>query len=330
MKHDVYITRQIPQAGLDLLLQAGVALEINPEDRVLSRGELMEKIKNRDGLLCLLTDTLDKEAVTLLAGRCRGIANYAVGFNNIDIEAATRQGIPVSNTPGVLTDATADQAWALLFSVARRIVESDTHMRSGQWKGWGPMQFLGADVTGATLGIIGAGRIGEAVAERSVGFRMKLLYSDINENSRLEKELNARRVNLDALLRESDFVSLHVALTRETRHLIGRKEFSLMKKTAILINTSRGPVVDEAALVTALRNGQIAGAGLDVYENEPAMHPGLGELKNVVVCPHIASATIQARSAMAVIAAKNLLAMLRGERAPNCVNPQVYEVKKNA
>ncbi len=328
MKGNLYVTRLIPQAGLDLLKQEGHSLEVNPEDRVLRPEELLAAVKGRDGVLCLLTDKIDEAVFEAAGPQCKGFANCAVGFNNIDVAAATRRGIPISNTPGVLTEATADHAWALLFSVARRIVESDAFMRSGKWKGWGPLQFLGADITGATLGVVGVGRIGSAMAERSAGFEMKVLYTDLNRNPQLEETLEARKVNLDELLRNSDFVTLHVALTPETTHLIGRKELSLMKKSAILINTSRGPVVEEAALVEALKKQEIAGAGLDVYEKEPEMAPGLKDLKNVVVCPHIASATIQTRTAMATMAAENLLSMLRGERSPNCVNPEVYEAKK--
>ncbi len=328
MKANIYVTRRIPQAGLDLLTEAGHSVEVNPEDRVLTHEELLAAVKNRDGILCLLTDTIDEAIFEAAGPQCKGFANYAVGFNNIDVAAATRRGIRISNTPGVLTDATADHAWALLFSVARRIVQSDAFMRSGQWKGWGPMQFLGADITGATLGIVGAGRIGSTMAKRSIGFGMRVLYMDLNRNHELEESLNATKVNLDRLLKESDFISLHVTLAQDTTHMIGKRELSLMKRSAILINTSRGPIVDEAALVKALEDGKIAGAGLDVYEREPEMTPKLKDLNNVVVCPHIASATIHTRTAMATMAAKNLLAMLRGERAPNCVNLEVYETKK--
>lgn len=250
----------------------------------------------------------------------------AVGYDNIDLPAATERGIPVSNTPGVLTDATADLAWALLFAVARRIVEADKFTRAGKFTAWGPMMFLGGDITGKTLGIVGAGRICTAVALRSRGFGMKVLYHDLVENARLKRELAARRVALEELLGESDFISLHVNMTSETRHLIGERELSLMKPTAYIINTSRGAVIDEEALVKALQSGRIAGAGLDVYEDEPRMKPGLLELDNVVLLPHIGSASIGTRTKMAVMAAENLLAMLKNERAPNCVNPEVYDL----
>jgi len=326
----VYVTRAIPQAGLDILREAGVELEVNPHDRSATRGEILRGVAGADGILCLLTDTID-EAVMEAAGpglrgppTVRGIANYAVGFDNVDVAAATRRGVPVSNTPGVLTEATADQAWALLMCAARRTAESDAFTRTGRWQGWGPMQFLGVDVAGRTLGIVGAGRIGSAVARRSAGFGMAVLYTDPRPNEDIERGLGARRVDLDTLLAEADFVSLHVALAPGTRHLIGSRELALMKPTAVLVNTSRGPVVDEAALVSALRRRQILAAGLDVYEDEPDLAPGLLELHNAVLCPHIASATVSTRTAMAVIAASNLLAMLRNERAPNCVNPEVY------
>ncbi|PID58597.1 D-glycerate dehydrogenase [candidate division KSB3 bacterium] len=318
----VYVTRQIPQEGIEVL-QASCDVEINPDDRPLTRQELLENVRGRDAVLCLLTDRIDAEVYEAAAG-IKGVANYAVGYDNIDVPEATKRGIPVSNTPGVLTDATAEMAWALLFAAGRRMVESDAVMRSGQWKGWGPMQFIGGDVTGATLGIVGAGRIGTAMALKSRGFRMKVLYSDAFCNETLEKELGARKVGLEELLQASDFVSIHVPLMPETRHLFGKKEFQLMKKTAYLINTARGPIVNETELVQALQTGEIAGAGLDVYEKEPLMVEGLAELDNVVLTPHTASATKSSRGGMARIAAENILAMLKGEKAPSCINPDVY------
>ena len=225
----------------------------------------------------------------------------------------------ISNTPGVLTDATADQAWALLFAAARRTVESDGFMRTGQWAGWGPMQFLGQDITGRTLGIVGAGRIGANFALKSIGFRMKVLYTDQVANAELEKQLDAKKVELGQLLKESDFVSVHVPLMPQTTHLIGERELALMKPSAVLINTSRGPIVDEKALVRALKEKQIAAAGLDVYEEEPQAAPGLADLPNVVMCPHVASATIETRTKMALMAAENLLAVLKGKEPANAV-----------
>ena len=322
-KPKIYITRLIPQEGIELL-QESCDVEINPHDRPLTREELLEKVQGRDGILCLLTDKIDAEVYEAARG-AKGFANYAVGYDNIDVPEATKRCLPISNTPGVLTDATAEMAWALLFAVSRRIIESDTFMRSGQWEGWGPLQFIGGDVSGKTLGIIGAGRIGTAMALKSRGFDMKVLYTDAFRNEILEQQLQAEKVDLETLLETSDFVSVHVPLMPETRHLLGMKEFAMMKETAYLINTARGPIVNEAELVEALKTGEIAGAGLDVYEKEPLMAEGLKDRVNVVVTPHTASATISSRGGMARIAAENLLAMLKGEKAQNCVNPEVYK-----
>ncbi len=319
MNWNVYVTRLIPQPGIDLLKKHCKTVDINPDDRVLTRAELLRNVKGRDAVLCLLTDRIDDEVFAAAGPQCRIFANYAVGFNNVDVEAAKRRKVRVSNTPGVLTDATADMAWALLFAASRRIVESDKFMRTGRWAGWGPMQFLGQDITGRTLGVIGVGRIGANFALKSAGFRMKVLYSDMASSLELESKLGARKVPLDELLRESDFISVHVPLMPETTHLISRKQFEMMKPTAVLINTSRGPVVDEKALVEALRAGRIAAAGLDVYEEEPKAAPGLLELDNVVACPHTASATIETRTKMALMAAENLIAALEGREPPNAV-----------
>lgn len=329
MGWNVFVTRRIPQPGLDMLYEHCETVEVNAEDRVLTREELSKGVEGRDGVLCLLTDAIDDEVFEAARG-AKIFANYAVGFNNVDVEAATRRGIMITNTPGVLTDATSDMAWALMFAAARRVAESDRFNREGKFKGWGPMLFLGGDVTGRTLGIVGVGRIGEAVARKSVGFKMKVLYADTVPNEALEKEIGARRVSLEELLKGSDFVSIHVPLMPETVHLIGTEQLDLMKETAYLINTSRGPVVDENALVEALKAGKIAGAGLDVYENEPEMAPGLAELDNVVLAPHIASATIETRTKMATMAAGNLLAGLRGETPPNLVNPEVLTSRESA
>lgn len=318
----VLITRRIPDEGLELL-SPHCALELNPYDRPMSRAELLAAVADKDGVLCLLTDKIDAELFDA-APKAKGFANYAVGFDNMDVPEASKRRIPLSNTPDVLTDATADMAWALLFAVARRVVESDAVMRSGAWPGWGPLQFIGGDISGATLGIVGAGRIGAAMAAKSKGFNMRVLYTDARRNEALERDSGARFVDLDELLRLSDYVSVHVPLLPETRHLFGYETFSKMKKTAYLINTARGPVLDEAALVRALKDGLIAGAGLDVYEREPAMAEGLAALPNVVLTPHTASATFASRRGMALKAATNLLAMLRGEKAPDCLNPQVY------
>lgn len=325
MPYKVSVTREIPDPGIPIVREIAPDARINPDDRVLTRGELLDYVRGCDGVVCLLTDPIDAEVLDAAGPQCRIFANYAVGYNNIDVAAATARGIMVTNTPGVLTDATADHAWALLFSVARRIVEGDAFMRAGKFEGWGPMMFLGGDITGKTLGIVGAGRIGAAMALKSRGFGMRVLYADVARNEELESDLGAQWVDLDTLLAESDFVSLHVALTPETVHLINAERLGKMKPTAYLINTSRGPVVDEIALVDALTSRRIAGAGLDVYEDEPAMKPGLADCPNAVIVPHIASATNWTRSKMAEMAATNLVAGLRGETPPNLVNPEVLD-----
>ncbi|MGC9325528.1 MAG: 2-hydroxyacid dehydrogenase [Desulfomonilia bacterium] len=319
----VYITRIIPREGIDLLEQH-CRVEVNPEDRPVWRRELLSAVHDADGILCLLTDRIDA-AVFDAAKNAKGFANYAVGYDNIDVAEATKRGIPVSNTPGVLTDATSELAWALLFSTARRIVESDRFVRSGKWNGWGPLQYIGGDVTGKTLGVLGAGKIGTAMALKSKGFDMKVLYTDTRSNEVLEDLLGARRASFDELVVESDFISIHVPLTEDTYHLFDAEVFSKMKPTAYLINTSRGTVVNEKDLVDALQARRIAGAALDVFEFEPDISQGLAELVNVVITPHIGSATISSRTNMAIKAAQNLLAMIRGELPPDCVNPEVFE-----
>ncbi|MCD6082784.1 D-glycerate dehydrogenase [Candidatus Aerophobetes bacterium] len=320
----VFVTRRIPQVGLDLL-QKECEVKVNPHERVLTRQELMDGVKEADGLLCLLTDTIDKEVMDANP-KLKIISNYAVGYNNIDVEEATRRGIMVTNTPGVLTDTTADLTWAILMCVARRIVEADRFTRQGKFKQWSPMLFLGSDVHHSTLGIVGFGRIGRAVARRARGFEMKVLYTDVRRApEKVEEELEAKFVFLDELLSSSDFVSLHAPLLPTTYHLIGEKELRRMKKTAFLINAARGPLVDEKALVRALKEGWIAGAALDVYENEPELTPGLAELGNVVLVPHIGSASTATREKMATMAATNLLAGLKGEVPPNLVNREVLK-----
>lgn len=315
---NILVTRKLPGNALNNL-KSKTDLQIWTEDFPIPNDKLKEMISGKDGLISLLTDNIDSSIMDAAGGKLRIIANYAVGFNNIDLNAAKSRNIIVTNTPGVLTDATADIAWALLFSAARRIVEADNYLRSGVWKGWDPSLMLGADITGATLGIIGAGRIGEATALKSLGFSMKVLYCDETPNERLEKELGAIRVPLDELLGSSDYVSLHVPLLTKTRHLIGRRELKLMKPTAILINTSRGPVIDEEALAEALESKVIAAAGLDVYEEEPVINPRLLRLKNAVLLPHIASATTSTRSKMADMAVENILSFMEGRTPPNRV-----------
>lgn len=321
-RYKVYVTRMIPQPGLDML-GSKCDIEVNPQDRPLSHEELLEKVKGRDAIISLLTDRIDKEIIDAGANGdppLRIIANYAVGYENIDVAHATERSIFVSNTPEVLTQTTADLAWGLMLAIARRIPEAERFTRAGKFKGWSPTLFLGGDVHGKTLGIVGAGRIGAAVAMRSKGFNMKVLYTDVRPNYELERELSARRVDMDTLLRESDFVSIHVPLMPETRHLIGRRSLAMMKRSAYLINTSRGAVIDERALADALRNGVIAGAALDVYENEPAITPELLELDNVILVPHIASASLETRTKMAIVAAENVLSALNGKTPPNAVN----------
>jgi len=327
MKPEIYVTRTLPQAGLDLLASE-YDVEVNPHDRVATREELLAGIKGKDALLSLLTETIDAEVMDT-EPRLKVIANYAVGFNNIDVAAATERGILVTNTPGVLTETTADLAFALLMACARRVVEADGFMRAGKYEGWAPMLFLGRDVHGKTLGLVGFGRIGQAMAQRGLGFNMKILYNDaIRAPEELEKAYNAEYRELPDLLRESDFVSLHVPLMESTHHLISDAQLELMKNAAILINTSRGPVVDEKALIRALEKGVISGAGLDVFEREPEFEPGLERLANVVMVPHIASASVETRTKMATMAAENACAAIRGEMPPNIVNPEVWDRRR--
>ena len=320
-----FVTRKIPEEGLNLLKERGVEVEMNEEDRVLTKEEVIRGIKGKDGLLCLLTDKIDAEVMDAGLPTLKIISNYAVGYDNIDVRAATERKIPVTNTPEVLTEATAEMTWALLFSVARRVVEGDKFCRAGKYKGWGPLLMRGMDIRGKTLGIAGAGRIGTAFGLKSKGFGMKVLYADTRNNELLEREVGAEKVELEELLKSSDFVSLHTPLIPETRHLIGEKELKMMKESAILINASRGPVIDEKALARALKEHWIWGAGLDVYENEPAVEPELVKLNNVILAPHLGSATFGARADMATLAAENLLAVLEGKTPPKCVNPEVFE-----
>ena len=322
MSQKILVTGNLPAEVMDPLREK-YEVEAHAEDRPMERQQLLSRIGDRDGLLCMITDAVDDELLGR-APRLKMIANMGVGYNHIDIAAATRRGIPVSNTPGVLTDATADLAFTLILAVARRVVEGDRRVREGKFKLWAPFLFLGREVSGKTLGIVGFGRIGRAVARRAAGFGMRVLY---HNRSRLtpaeERESPAEYADLNTLLAQADFVSLHVPLSGETRHLIGAAELSRMKPTAYLINTARGPVVDEKALLAALQKGAIAGAGLDVYENEPALTPGLADLPNVVLLPHVGSATLETRTAMAAMAARNLIAGLDGQRPPNLVNPEV-------
>lgn len=318
----VVVTRRIPEVGLAVLRER-CDVWVNPDDRPLTREELLARCADADGVLGLLTDRVDAGFFDA-APRLRGYANYAVGFDNIDLAEATRRRIPVSNTPDVLTTATAELAWALVFAVARQVVSSDAVMRSGTWTGWGPLQFIGQEISGKTLGIYGPGRIGTAMARMSRGFSMPVVTcGGRRPNAVLERELGATRLSFPEFLAQSDIISIHAPLTPETRHAFDARAFAAMKPSAILVNTGRGPIIDEAALVTALREGRLAGAGLDVYEFEPRMADGLRDCKNVVVTPHIGSATVTAREGMARLAAENLLAMLAGQKPPTCLNPEV-------
>jgi len=346
----VLVTRRIPDAGIDLLRDGGIDVVVGSEedDRGCSREEMIRHLADADVLLSLLTESLDHSLLSR-APRLRGIANYAVGYDNIDVEAATSLGIPVTNTPGILTDSTADLTWALLLAVARRIPEADRYTREGRFRIWGPRLLLGGDVSpgGAgerkVLGIVGLGRIGRAVARRAAGFDMEVIAArsltervgdtrnparDLAGSEVLDSDgSDIARVPLEELLERSDVVSLHLPLTPRARHLIDEAALKRMKPTTYLINTSRGSLVDEAALVRALREGWIAGAGLDVYEDEPSLAAGLSELDNVVLAPHIGSASRDTRDRMAIVAARNALHHSRGERAIDVVNPEVYETQ---
>jgi len=318
----IYLTRRIPEEGI-ALLEKEHDLDICEKASPPSKQEIIEHIKNKEGLLCLLTDPIDKEIFDA-APHLKAVTTYAVGYDNINIEEATRRGIPVSNTPDVLTETTADLTWALMMAIARRLVEGDEMVRGNNFLGWGPLVLLGTDVYGKTLGIVGAGRIGQAVGRRARGFDMNIIYYARSRKLAFERELGARFVGLPTLLQEADYVTLHIPLTEKTHHLIGKKEFDMMKSSALLINTARGQCVDERALIAALENGNIAGAALDVFENEPELTPGLLDLNNVVLCPHAGSASIETRTKMAVMAARDLIAMLQGEKPEYCLNPGVY------
>jgi len=326
-KPKVYVTRELPERGSKIIKER-FDVEVWPEYAPPPKKVILEKVRNADALASLLSDKIDAEVFDA-APRLKIVAQIAVGFDNIDIQEATQRGIYVTNTPEVLTETTADFAWALLMAVARRVVEADKYVRTEQWKvSWHPSMMLGRDVYGATIGIVGAGRIGYAVARRAKGFDMKILFYDVIPRPEMEKELGAKRVDLDTLLEESDFVSIHVPLMKETYHMINAEKLKLMKKTAYLINNSRGPVVNEKALYEALKEGRIAGAGLDVFEQEPipVANPLL-KLDNVVVAPHISSASYETRSKMAEMVAENLVAFFDGKKPPNLVNPEVMKVR---
>ena len=324
-KPKVFVSRVIPEEGLARVREATDAA-VWEDDLPPPRDALLAAIEGCDGVLTLLTDRVDDEFLDHAGPQLKVVSNFAVGFDNIDVAACTARGVPVGNTPGVLTETTADLAWALLMAAARRLVEGDRYVRDGKWKTWGPMLLMGPDVHGATLGIVGFGRIGQAVARRARGFGMRIVYHDLHRSPKqVEAEFDATYMTLEGVLHESDFVSLHTVLSPETKGLINAERLGWMKPTAVLVNTSRGPVIDSMALVDALRNGTIAAAALDVTDPEPlpADHPLVG-LDNCLIVPHIASASRATRGKMASMAAANLLAGLRGERLPTPVNPEVY------
>lgn len=322
----VYVTRKIPQSALDLLKDFEVSV-FSEEDEVVPREVLLREVRQADGLLCLLTEKIDRELLDA-APRLKIVANMAVGYDNIDVPACTERKVLVTNTPGVLTEATADLAFALLLATARRIPESERFLRDGKWKTWSPMLLTGQEVYGATLGILGLGRIGSAVARRAKGFNMRILYYSHRRDLDAEKNLGIIYKEKDELLKESDYVSIHLPLTPETRGFIGQRELELMKPTAILINTSRGPVVDEDALVKALKERRIWAAGLDVFQTEPLpMDSPLRTLPNVVLLPHIGSATIKTRTDMALIAARNIRDYLLTGKPHTPVNPEVLDAR---
>ena len=313
----VFVTRPIPENGLKLLKEKFEV--VVGSNQILPKGELIQKAKGFDAIITLLTDKIDGEVLDGLGKQLKIVANYAVGFDNIDLPAAKQRNIYVTNTPGILTEAVAEHTFALILAVSRKIVASDKFVREGHYTQWEPMLLLGKQLWQQTIGIVGLGRIGSYVARISTGFRMRIIYYDIKRNSEFESSFNASFKELPELLKEADIVSIHVPLSEETKHLIGSEQLSLMKKDAILVNTSRGSVVDEAALVKALSEKKIYGAGLDVFENEPRLSPGLTELDNVILTPHTASATIEAREAMSEIAAKNVIEALEGKTPPNIV-----------
>ena len=319
-KPSVYVTRPLPEVSLQLLKER-CDVEMCPDPRPLPREELMLKLKGRVAVLVSGTK-IDEEIIHSIKSHCRILANWGVGYENIDVEAATTNGIFVSYNPDIVTEATADLTFALILAVARRLVECDNFVRSGH-KQWGPSNLIGTQVSGKTIGIIGAGRIGTAVAQRAKGFNMNIIYSDIDANPNFEQATGGKFYEIEKVLKESDFISIHVPLLSSTRHLFSANEFKLMKKTAILVNASRGPVINEKDLFSALRDGEIAGAGLDVFEKEPEITSGLIDLPNVVLTPHVGTSTTETRRKMGEGCARNIFAVLDGEMPPVCVNPEV-------
>ena len=325
MSARVFVTRRLADSALQILYDAvgEDAVRVHPHDRVIQRDELLAGVRGVEAILSILTERIDAEVLDAAGPQLKIVANYAVGYDNIDVAAATERGIAVTNTPDVLTESTADLTWALILGAARRVGEGERFLRAGKWTTWAPNLLCGVDVHGKTLGIYGLGRIGAAVARRARGFNMRVLYAGRSRKLELEPELRAVHVDMATLLTESDIVSLHCPLTPETRHAFGAAEFRAMKPTAVFVNTTRGPVVDEAALASALRAGEIAYAGLDVFEQEPKVHPDLLACENAFLLPHLGSATVETRTRMAEIAAENIAAMLTGGRPMTCVNPEV-------
>jgi glyoxylate reductase len=322
-KPKVFVTRAIPEKGFEIIKDF-CDVEVWPNELPPTRDELLQHVRGVDGLLCLLTDKVDGAIMDEAGPQLKVISNHAVGFDNIKVNAATARKIPVGNTPDVLTDATADFAFALMIAVARRINEAERYVHDGKWKTWGPMTLLGVDLKDATLGLVGFGRIGKAMARRAIGFDMRVIYYNPGEK-KPDHDVKAARVDFETLLEASDFISLHTPLTPDTRHLIDSEAISKMKPNAVLVNTARGPVVDLDALYEALKEQRIFGAGLDVTDPEPLpLDSPLLNLDNIIITPHIASASKTTRDKMSWMAAKNLIAGLKGERLPNCVNPQVY------
>lgn len=321
-KAKLYIARKLPEP-IEEMLSPFFDVKSNPSELLEEKEEFL---RNIEGITALVTDSrvkVDEEVMNAAGSQLKVISNYAAGFNNIDVEAATRKGIAVTNTPGAVNNATADIAWALMFSIARRVAEGDRLIRTGEPWSWTPTFFLGRDFTGKTLGIIGAGRIGKTMAKRACGFDMEIIYVDGRVNEQMERELGAKRVDFERLLKEADYISIHTPLTPETRHMISEKEFAMMKPTTILINASRGPVVDEKALIEALKTHTIWGAGLDVFEKEPYVNPEFFKLDNVVMTPHIGTATSDARRDMAIMAAQNVLDIIEGKTPVGIINREV-------
>ena len=308
----VYVSRPLPEPGTKLLTAAGIEVEQHPHDRPPTRDELLVGLRGKEALLCLLTERVDADVLDA-APDLRVVANLAVGYDNIDVAAATARGVVVTNTPDVLTEATAELTWALILAAARRIVEGDRLVRSNQWKGWSPTQLLGMSLTGKTLGIFGMGKIGAAVARRARGFAMHVVYTNRTPNRAVEEAIGARRVSFGELLERADVLTIHAPSTPETRHVIDAAALSRLRPGAILVNTARGPLVDEAALVAALQTSRLGAAGLDVFEREPELERGLTELDNVVLLPHLGSATAEARGAMVELCCRNIVAVLAGE-----------------